>query len=173
MLRSQIVLGFLLSAVGLTGLSSPVVAGGTAGRSAGVSQINPVITGVGTAAGSGFGTTQGLNVSVQPSVGSVDAAGGSIAPATTSPNTTNVQTNIDNSKTIDASNNINVTDTVNGSNVSYGGNGASINWPQANVLGVIDGVASFNQSISANSGPNVTAITDALDSASFLAQQGN
>ena len=76
MLRSQIVLGFLLSAVGLTGLSGPVVAGGTAGRSAGVSQINPVITGAGTTTGPGFGTTQGLNVSVQPSVGSVDAAGG-------------------------------------------------------------------------------------------------
>jgi hypothetical protein len=172
MLRSQIVLGFLLSAVGLTGLSSPVVAGNR-GPLRGVSQINPANTGVGTATGSGFGTTQGLNVSVQPSVGSIDAAGSSIAPVTTGPNTLNVQTNIDNSKTIDASNNINVTDTVNGSNVSYGGNGASINWPQTNVLGVIDGVASFNQSISANSGPNVTAITDALDSASFLAQQGN
>jgi hypothetical protein len=170
--RSSIVLGFLLSIAGLTGLSTTVLAGGAAGRSAGVSQISPVVTGVGTAAGSGFGTNQGLNVSAQPSVGSVETAG-NIAPVTTSSNTLNVQTNIDNTKTIDASSNINVTDTVNGSNVAYGGNGASLNWPQTNVLGVIDGVANFNASISANNGLNVTAVTDALDTASFLSAQGN
>jgi hypothetical protein len=160
--RSSPALAFLLSVAGLAGFSTAAMAGGTAGR---VSQVSPVVTGV----GSGFGTTQGLNVLVQPSVGLETA--GNVAPITTSANTLNVQTNIDNTKTIDSSSDITVTDTVNGSNVAYGGNGANL--PQTNVLGVIDSVANFNASISANNGLNVTAVTDALDTASFLSAQGN
>lgn len=167
--RSTRLLAFLLSLAGLAGLSSTALAGTTAGRAAGMGPINQVSTGVGSAAGSGLGTMQGLNVTVQP--GLADAAAGNIAPVTISPNAINVQTNVDNTRTIDASSNINVTDTVNGSNVSYGGNGASINWPQANALAVIDGVASFNAGISANNGPNWTAVSDALQTATFLNQQ--
>jgi hypothetical protein len=168
MSRSARLLAFLLSLAGLAGLSGTALAGTTAGRAAGMGQINQVSTGVGSVGGSGLGTLQGLNVTVQP--GSADVAAGSIAPVTTSPNAINVQANIDNSRTIDASSNINVTDTVNGSNVSYGGNGASINWPQTNVLGVIDGMAAFNAGISANNGPNWTAVNDALETATFLSQ---
>jgi hypothetical protein len=164
MSRSARLLAFLLSLAGLAGLSSTVLAGTTAGRAPGMGQINQVGTGVGSIAGSGLGTLQGLNVTVQP--GAADVAAG-----ITSPNAIAVQTNIDNSRTIDASSNINVTDTVNGSNVSYGGNGASINWPQANALAVIDGVASFDAGISANNGPNWTAVNDALQTATFLNQQ--
>ncbi len=160
---------FLLSLAGLAGLSGTALAGTTAGRAAGMGPINQVSTGVGSVGGSGLGTLQGLNVTVQP--GSADVATGNIAPVTTSPNTIAVQTNIDNSRTIDASSNINVTDIVNGSNVSYGGNGASINWPQGNALAVIDGMATFNAGISANSGPNWTAVTDALETATFMSQQ--
>jgi hypothetical protein len=88
-------------------------------------------------------------------------------------NGVNVQTNIDNSKTIDASSNINVNETVNGSNAAYGGTGVSVYGFQSNALGVINGVANFNAGITANSGPNFTAVTDALDSATFLQSQQN
>lgn len=162
--RSTLLLGFLLSAVGLTGFSATALAGTLAGRGAGMGQVNQVSTGIGIVSTSGFGTSQNLNVSVP-------AGTAGIAPLTTSPNAINVQTNIDAQRTIDASNTINVTDTVNGSNVSYGANGASINWPDANALAVIDGMANFNAGVSANNGPNLTAVTDALETANFLSQQ--
>lgn len=162
--RSALLLGFLLSAAGLTGFSATALAGTLAGRGAGMGQVNQVSTGVGTVGQFGFGTNQGINVSAPASTGA-------IAPFTNSPNAINVQTNIDAQRTVDASNTINVTDTVNGSNVSYGANGASINWPDANALAVIDGMADFNAGASANNGPNLTAVTDALETANFLSQQ--
>jgi hypothetical protein len=162
-------LAFLLSMAGFTGLCGPSLAGTLAGRGAGMGQVNQVSTGVGSVGESASGTG-GLNVSVQP--GAVfNPVSSNIAPANTSQNAINVQTNIDNSRTIDASSNIVVNDTVNGSNVTYGGNGASLSWPQENALGVINGMAQFNAGVSANSGPNLTAVTDALETATFLSQQ--
>jgi uncharacterized membrane protein YgcG len=87
-----------------------------------------------------------------------------------------VQTNIDNTKSIDASSNISVNDSINGANVSFGGNGASINWPQSNALYVIDGVSNFDASVSANANsnfnPNSISNTMAVD-AFIQAQQDN
>ena len=173
MSRSARLLAFLLSLAELAGLSGTALAGTTAGRAAGMGQINQIGSGAGPVGASGLGTMQGLNVSIQPGAGSAGVAAGNIAPVTASPNAINVQANIDNSRAIDASSNINVTDTVNGSNVAYGGNGASVDWPQGNALAVIDGVAQFNSGISANNGPNWTAVTDALETANFLSQQQN
>ena len=158
MSRSAALSGFLLCVIGLTGLCGPALAGSLAGRTSGSGQINLVSTGPGPAVASGLGT--GLNVMVPAT-----------APVTTSPNGINVQTNIDNTRTIDASNTINVTDTVNDSSVAYGGNGASINWPQSNALAVIDGMANFNATVSANNGPDWMALADTLKIATFLSDQ--
>ena len=67
-------------------------------------------------------------------------AGGSANLSGTMTGSINVQTNIDNSKSIDSSSNISVTETINGANIGYGLDGA-------NVLNVIDQNASDAASI--------------------------
>ena len=67
-------------------------------------------------------------------------AGGSANLSGTMTGSINVQTNIDNSKSIDSSSNISVTKTINGANVGYGLDGG-------NVLNVIDQNASDAASI--------------------------
>lgn len=160
----------LVLAAGLASATDAAFAGTVAGRSGTAGQVGAVNTGLGSAA------PQNLNVYGAAGLQSatdnaINLAVGSVAPVSTSANNVNVQTNIDNSKTIDASSNINVTENVNGSNAAYGGTGVSVYGFQSNALGVIDGVANFNAGISANNGPNFTALTDALDSATFLQSQ--
>ena len=133
-------------AIGLAGASGAAWAGGVAGRS----------TPEGTAGVTGAAVSQGLSL---------------YAPAGAGVGSVNVQTNIDNSKTIDSSNNISLNESLNGSNIAYGGTGANVYGFQSNALGVINGVANYNAGITANSGPNYTAVNDALDSATFLQSQ--
>ena len=68
--------------------------------------------------------------------------------------TINVQTNIDNSKTIDSSSNISVTETINGSYIGYGLGGSG-------VLNVIDQTASTDASVSDGVKTNATTAVDA------------
>jgi hypothetical protein len=145
---SRLITGGLVVAISMAGASGAAWAGGVAGRSAQE----------GTAGVTGAAASQGLNL---------------YAPAGAGASSVNVQTNIDNSKTIDSSSNINLNETLNGSNIAYGGIGANVYGFQSNALGVIDGVANYNAGITANSGPNYTAVTDALDSATFLQSQQN
>jgi hypothetical protein len=62
----------------------------------------------------------------------------------------NVQTNIDNSRSIDSSSNISVNTTINGSNIGYGLDGA-------NVLNVIDAATSADATVKANIAANADA----------------
>jgi hypothetical protein len=66
----------------------------------------------------------------------------------------NVQTNIDNTKTIDSSSNISVNETINGSNVAYGLDGA-------NTLNVIDNAMSSDANVEANVKMNADAAVEA------------
>jgi hypothetical protein len=61
-----------------------------------------------------------------------------------------VQTNIDNSRSIDSSSNISVNTTINGSNIGYGLDGA-------NVLNVIDATTSADASVKASIAANADA----------------
>jgi hypothetical protein len=163
----------LVLAAGLASATDAAFAGTVAGRAGTAGQVGTVNTGLGSAAPQNlnvYGAGNGLQSATD---NAINLAVGSVAPVSASANNVNVQTNIDNSKTIDASSNINVTDTVNGANVAYGGTGVSVYGFQSNALGVIDGVANFNTGVSANNGPNFTAVTDALDSATFMQSQQN
>ena len=164
----------LVLAASLASATDAAFAGTVAGRSGTGGQVGAVNTGLGSTAPQNLNVYGAAGGGLQSATdNAINLAVGNVAPVSTSANNVNVQTNIDNSKTIDASSNINVTDTVNGANVAYGGTGVSVYGFQSNALGVIDGVANFNAGISANNGPNFTAVTDALDSATFLQSQQN
>lgn len=107
MRESRLFSSAVVFAIGLAGVSSAAWAGGVAGRSAQE----------GTA---GATASQGLNL---------------YAPAGAGVGSVNVQTNIDNSKTIDSSNNISLNESLNGSNIAYGGTGANVYGFQSNALG--------------------------------------
>ena len=159
MRKSRLFASIILLAIGVT----PAWAGSLAGRSTLAGQAAPA--GVGTVGT--IGGAPSLNVYVP---GATDNSAGSVSA---SANGVNVQTNIDNSKTIDASTNLNVTETVNGANVAYGGTGVSVYGFQSNALGVINTMANENAGATANNGPNFTAVTDALEQATFLQNQQN
>ena len=164
----------LVLAAGLASATDAAFAGTVAGRSGTAGQVGAVNTGLGSAAPQNLNVYGAAGNGLQSATdNAINLAVDNVAPVSASANNVNVQTNIDNSKTIDASSNINVTDTVNGANVAYGGTGVSVYGFQSNALGVIDGVANFNAGISANNGPNFTAVTDALDSATFMQSQQN
>jgi hypothetical protein len=83
-------------------------------------------------------------------------SGGSNVSLSGSTGTINVQTNIDNSKSIDSSSNISVNETINGSNVGYGLDGS-------NVLNVIDDTNSADANVSASVKANAaSAMAEAL-----------
>lgn len=174
--------GLLWLALGLLGLSPAQAGGSLAGRSTPAGQLSPVTTGIGSMpAGSAVPSqnfsvyaTAGLADGMQSATdNAVNLTASAWSLPNSSPNSITLQTNIDSTRYIDSATNVSVTDTVNGANVTYGGNGASITMPQSDALNVIDGVASYNDSISANSGPNITAVNDALDQANFLTSQQN
>jgi hypothetical protein len=176
----RLYVGFAWVALGLAEVSSAQAGSSLAGRSGEVGQVTPVSTGIGlTGAGASsvqqnfnvYGTAGLANGLESATDNAVNITPTTLTPPNASPNSISLQSNIDSSRYINSSSNVTVNDTVNGSNVSYGGNGASLNWPQSNALNVIDGMASYNSGVSANSGPNMTAVNDALDVASFLQSQ--
>ena len=83
---------------------------------------------------------------------SMNIAPGAVSPVNLSGSlgNINVQTNIDNSRSIDSSSNISVNTTINGSNIGYGLDGA-------NVLNVIDATTSADASVKASIAANADA----------------
>jgi hypothetical protein len=157
--------GLALFAMSLAAFSSAATAGSLAGRS---SSTPGMTSGVGTIGGGASVPTAGLYSQSSTIANNPVYQTSYIAAPSSGPN------NIDNSHYIDASNNISVNNSVNGNSVNYGGNGASLNWPQSTALDVINGFAGFNANIIANDNATANTVEDfAVDVAQSQQSSGN